>query len=274
MPGLEFVFNNAHNNFTLQYPLILAPLRPDDDDDTANRKIRLVAGYIDIFIARRVVNFRTLGYSLIVYTMFQLMRELRKLPEVAQLAEFLTERVHGMEATFDGVRGFRVHQQNRYHVHHLLARLIHHVETECGVPSHSEDYVARDVKKPFEIEHVWGDRFDRHQHDFASEDQFQEYRNRFGGLILLPRGFNQSLGDAPFEKKVDAYFGQNLLARSLNARCYQNNPSFLAYTQRSGLPFKPYGPDFTRADLDERQELYRQLCDQIWHPDRFARELA
>lgn len=78
-PGLEYIFYNAHNNFTLQYPLLLAPLCIEDDLETVDRKMRLVAGYLDIFIARRIVNFRTLNSSSIVYTMFNLMKEIRDL---------------------------------------------------------------------------------------------------------------------------------------------------------------------------------------------------
>jgi len=94
--GFEYIFYNAHNNFTLQYPLLLAPLRSNDDQDTANRKIRLVAGYLDIFIVRRAVNFRTLDYSSIVYTMFNLMKEIREL-DVPSLVEVLKAKVASME---------------------------------------------------------------------------------------------------------------------------------------------------------------------------------
>ena len=31
-PGLETVRFNAHHNFTLQYPVLLAPLRVEDDE--------------------------------------------------------------------------------------------------------------------------------------------------------------------------------------------------------------------------------------------------
>ncbi|NMC11409.1 MAG: hypothetical protein GYA34_00830 [Chloroflexi bacterium] len=63
-----------------------------------------------------------------------------------------------------------------------------------------------------------------------------------------------------------------MLARSLNSLCYQNNPAFNQYIQRSGLQFKPHA-HFNKADLDERQELYRQICKQIWSTDRFENEL-
>jgi hypothetical protein len=162
--------------------------------------------------------------------------------------------------------------QNGHYVHHILARITNHIEIQCGIDSHFDAYVARDLKKPFEIEHIWANQYERHIDEFATEREFKEYRNRLGGLVLLPRGFNQSFGDKSYAEKVRAYFGQNLLVRSLNEQCYQNNPSFATYMKQSGLPFRPH-QTFKKADLDARQELYRLICEEIWSPKRFDREL-
>jgi hypothetical protein len=51
--GLENVYYNAWLGFTLQYPLLLAPLTPDDKAETIARKIRVVATFLDILLARR-----------------------------------------------------------------------------------------------------------------------------------------------------------------------------------------------------------------------------
>lgn len=270
-PGLEYVFYNAHNNFTLQYPLVLSPLRSNDDLETANRKIRLVAGYLDIFIARRAVNFRTLDYSSIVYTMFNLMKDIREL-DVPSLVEVLKAKVANMEESFNGMPWFRLNLWSKRYIQHILARITRHIEEQSGVESSFVTYVSRDIKKPFEIEHIWANRYERHIDEFTTERDFGEYRSRIGDLLLLPRGFNQSFGDKPYDEKLEAYFGQNLLAKSLNEQCYRNNPSFLAYVNHSGLPFRPHST-FKKADLDERQELYRLICEEIWSPSRFDREL-
>ncbi|MCB8978613.1 MAG: DUF262 domain-containing protein [Ardenticatenaceae bacterium] len=271
-PGLEPVFYNANVNFTLQYPLLLAPLNADDDLDTVDRKIRLVATFIDIFIARRIWNFRTLGYSAIVYTMFNLMKDVRG-KSVSELVSLLHTRVAEMDYDFDSEDFLRVHQQNRRQIHYLLARLTHHIEQQCGVESTFPSYISRSIKKPYEVEHIWGDHFAEHADEFENDYEFQRVRNRIGGLILLPRGFNQSLGVKPFEHKVHHYFGQNLLAQTLSAKCYENNPSFRQFVGRSGLPFRPY-EHFKEQDLMERQELYRQISKQLWHPSRFDQELS
>lgn len=67
------------------------------------------------------------------------------------------------------------------------------------------------------------------------------------------------------------YNTQNLLARSLHPGSYDHNPGFNKYVGRSGAPFKPH-EHFQRADLDDRQALYRELAEQVWDPARLLRE--
>jgi hypothetical protein len=266
-PELEYVYYNAYNDFTLQYPLLLAPLRTDDNEDIVMRKLRLVSGYLDIYIARRIVNFKTLSYSSLSRAMFNLARDIRDL-SVVELAEVLKAGLEEMPETFDAVSNFHMHQQNRWRVYYLLARITLHIENESSVASSFENYVSRQMKKPFEIEHIWADKYERHTDEFDSEDAFHHYRNRFGGLLLLPRGFNQSFGGMPYKDKVNKYIEQNLLVKTLHPQCYVNNPSFLSYKDRSGLPFRAHPETFLKRDMDERQELYRQICEEIWNPAR------
>lgn len=270
-PGLEYIYYNAHNNFTLQYPLVLAPLRSSDDLDTADRKIRLVAGYLDIFIARRAVNFRTLDYSSVVYTMFNLMKGIRGL-DVPELVAVLKEKVATMAERFDGMKHFRLNLWSKRYVHHILARITSHIEEQSDVTPKFFDYIARGGKNPFEIEHIWADHYDQHKDEFASEFDFDIYRSRIGNLILLRSDINRGIGDDPYEKKLEVYRGQNVLAQSLEEQFYHNNHRFLTYKERSGLPFQPH-PSFKKSDIDARQELYRLICEEIWSPSRFDREL-
>ena len=52
---LEAIHYNKEN-FTLQYPALLAPLSRNDDDKIIKRKLRLVALYLDILLTRRIWN--------------------------------------------------------------------------------------------------------------------------------------------------------------------------------------------------------------------------
>ena len=45
------------------------------------------------------------------------------------------------------------------------------------------------------MKHIWADHPDQHRDEFPQEIDFQEYRNRIGGLLLLPTESNRRYGD-------------------------------------------------------------------------------
>lgn len=271
-PGLERVHFNAQHNFTLQYPVLLAPLKTDDDEASALRKLRVVAAYLDILIYRRIWNFRAIDYSTMQYAMFLVMRDIRS-KSAAELAAMLKVRFDSETAPdFAANSAFRLHGMNGRQIHRLLARITDYVETSSGQSSRYAEYAQRG-KKGYEIEHIWADHPERHVDEFAHPSEFQEYRNRIGGLLLLPKSFNASYGDLLYSEKHRHYRGQNLLARSLHRDAYDHNPGFLRFIKQSGLLFRPHD-EFKKVDLDARQALYQQLAERIWDPDVLDKEAA
>ncbi len=269
-PGLEVVFYNAQYNFTLQYPVLLAAVEPSDSEEDINRKIRIVGSYLDVLIARRVWNWRAIGYSTMQYAMFLIMKEIRS-KSIEEVVSILTAKLDDEKETFASNDRFYLHGQNGRQIHQILARLTDYVETQSGMPSRYAEYIVRSGRNGYEIEHIWADHPERHADEFNHPNDFSEYRNRIGGLLLLPKKFNASYGDLPYEEKLDHYFGQNLLAKSLHSKCYQRNPGFIKYIDESTLPFKSYA-EFKRVDLDERQNLYKKIAEEIWNPERLERE--
>ncbi len=267
-PGWEAIRYNEDRGFTLQTQTLLAPLAPDDPPETVKKKVALVADFLDIWLARRVWNFRTIAYSSVRYTLFQLTRDLRDC-DVEHLSEYLQSQLDEQGESFVGVPRFRLHNQNYRQVRHILARLTHWVDVQCGLVSHFEDLISQGRARPFEIEHIWADQYDRFADLFAHPSDFEAERNRVGGLLLLQRGLNQSLGDAPYEAKRNAYVshGQNLLARSLHPLAYENNPAFANFREETGLPFRPYD-HFGPEEQAERQELYIRIAEWVWNPSR------
>jgi hypothetical protein len=270
-PGLECVYFNAEHNFTLQHPVLLAPVQVDDDEATALAKIRVVASYIDILINRRIWNWRAIDYSTMQYAMFVTMRDIRRLA-VPELAELLRRRLAAETETFASNDHFWLHGMNGRPIHRLLARMTEYLERRSGQASRYLEYAQRG-KGGYEIEHIWADHPERHTDEFSHPSEFREYRNRIGGLLLLPKSFNASYGDLTYEAKREHYVGQNLLARSLHERAYDHNPGFARFIEQSALPFRPH-PEFKKADLDARQDLYGRLAEQIWDPDRLLRDAA
>ena len=277
--GLERILYNAQNNFTLQYTVLLAPLRVTDTEADILAKLRVAAAFIDVLITRRIWNFRAIDYSTMQYAMFLVVKEIRG-QTATDATELLIKRLATDDETFKSQDRFRLHGMNRRLIHRLLARFTAYLETSVGLPSHYEDYVFGRGQKAYEVEHIWADYPERHTEEFPHPSDFEDFRNRIGGLLLLPKSFNASYGGLPYvnEKKPDEaklphYNSQNLLARSLHPLCYEHNPGFLRFIQESGLPFEAHR-QFKKADLEKRSSLYQLLADRIWNPEELRREAA
>ncbi len=275
--GLESVRFNADHGFTQQYQLLLAPLKPSDDEATTLEKIRLVADYVDCWLNRRLWNFKSITYSTVQYTVFQLTKELRG-KSLDDLRATLVTRLQEEDAALNFEKQPFLNNWNAKSLHRQLSRMINWLEIQSGQPGQYEQYIVRSGKYAYEIEHIWADHYERHTDEFSNAAEFGAYRNRLGGLLLLPKKVNASLGDRDYDHKVGVYYSQNLLAKSLHKQCYEDgagNSGFKQMILRTGLPFRPHfksegedRSDFKRADVEERFQLYRQIAEQLWSVGR------
>lgn len=253
---------------SLSYPLLLAPLKTSDNEEMVYQKVDLVARYIESFVVRRSVNFRKFSSSSIRYTMYTLVKEIRQ-KDLPELKGILKKKLDEMEEGLEGILKFRLHGQNGVFVKYILSRMTSFLEKQSGLNSSFEKYFYNFNGKPYEIEHIWADKFSEHRDEFDQEFDFQEYRNRLGALILLPRGTNQSFNAKPYFEKQKHYIRENLLAQSLCEQNYQSNPNFLSMKNDLNLPFRAHN-EFRKQDIIERQMLYGEIIDRIWSSVYFS----
>ena len=272
-PDCGSIFFNAQNSFTLQYPLMFASLQMSDAEATKVRKMRLVATFIEIMLARRLWNFKAIDHSTMQYRAFLIMKGIRAM-ELDELREDLARRLspEGAEREdyidFRTQESFHLHGTNGPQVHRLLARLTEFIDIRSNHEPRYAEYAKRSSKKGgYQIEHLWADHPDRHTDEFSHPVDFAAYRNRIGGLVLLPGPDNASYSDMTYSDKVKHYAKQNLLACSLHPIAYENIPGFSQFLKATDLPFRPM-LEFSKADLDDRQELYAALASLCWSPNR------
>lgn len=269
--GLENIYHNAWHQFTHQATMLLAAIRPSDSPDVINLKFRLVAKYIDIFLTRRLCNFTKIDYNTMQYNVFTVVRDIRGKTPV-KIAEALKKRLAEQPESLDGFSTFYLNQWSHKPIKRILARVIDYVEVGCGGIARFEEFLSTRGKRAYEVEHVWADKFARHKDQFDHPTDFGEYRNRLGGLLLLPKTFNASYGADTYATKLKHYVEHDILAKSLHPQAYQHNAGFKKFVKESLLPFRAI-EEFKRDELDERQGLYREIADQIWDPvwlDRIA----
>ena len=264
MPALQHVYYIARWGIATSqsYPLMLAALDPKDSPATVDAKIDLVARYIETFVVRRSVNFRKFSASSIRYTMYSLVKEIRG-KDLATLRTILAAKTKELDDQWDQFEHFYMHGQNKRFVKFLLSRITAHVEQGAGMTTNFQTYYESPGGKPFEVEHIWADDFEAHKDEFTDKNDFSEWRNSVGALVLLPNGTNQSYNAKPYAEKIAHYQKENLLVRSLCPLTYQNNPNFTNWAKSRGLQFAPH-PNFKKADIVLRQSLYQKLCEDIW----------
>lgn len=250
---------------SIQDAMLLAPLNSSDDDETKIKKLDAVARFIETFTVKRAVNFMKFGSSAIQYTFFNIIKSIRN-TSLEDLNNLLLGELEKMDQTFEEVTNFRLHQQNRRFVKHLLSRITAYVDQESGRNTTYQMYFEPKGKK-FEIEHLWSDHFEKHRDEFDQENDFIKTRNAIGSLILLPNGTNQSFNSDAYTDKLPHYLKENNYAQTLHKDFYEKNPNF-KNGRLKDISFKEH-PVFLKEDVKERNLVVKQLCENIWSSDYF-----
>ena len=258
----EAIYCNCLTNFTLQYPLMLAPLSPDDPEELAWRKANVVATFVDILIARRLWHGRAIDYNTMQYAMFTVIKEIRA-RSPTDMVEFLRQKIEEDTDPFSAGINFGLWQTNKKTVRRFLARLTAWLDDQLGLGSHLGSYLVSSGNQGFDIEHVLADQHERHKDEFPSEEEFQEARNRVGALLLLPKSFNRSYGALPYEEKRAHYLKQNPLAQTFHEEAYLHNPRLKKLIAEQRIPFIPH-VHFGKSEITARQEIYARMAGEVW----------
>lgn len=257
---------------SLYYSLMMAPIEITDDEKIINLKINLVAKFLESFIVRRKINGSGIVHASLRIKMYNLIKEIRD-KSLKELVEIFVKQLNEMPEKIDEIYEYGLSKKNKFFVKFLLARITGYIEEQSEVPNSSfEKYVRTEKKHRYEIEHIIANKFSEHENEFDDENDFSEYRNSLGGLILIPRGINQSYGALPYVEKLDYYYAENLLAKSLHEKCYERNPGFIRFKDKSGLPFTSYTM-FGKQAINERQKLYQVICERLWSIDELTKLL-
>ena len=99
---------------------------------------------------------------------------------------------------------------------------------------------------------------------FTSEDDFNQQRNRLGGLVLLKDIDNISSGNELYADKIKTYTGSaTLFAQTLNPDFAHCNLGFKKLCTEKNLVFNTYSV-FDGTSIEERQKLLFKISDIIW----------
>jgi len=262
--GYEDVFYNADKDLNYQAMFIISAISCNDDEETTNRKIKLVAKYIDIYSTKRLVNFSKINWNTNKADLFSTIKEIRD-KDIGTIAVVLTSKLQKMDQKLSSIvnNDFSWNQFTGKYILHLLARFTDFINVSIGSTSEFPSYVNRKVKNSYDREHVLCDHYDWYKDEFSSNEEFNTFRYKLGDLLLLTLDKNRSYNDMPYGDKVTYYISNNIIAQSFCEKTYDRNPKFLALIKEKNYPFHSY-ESFGKNEINERQELYQSLANDIW----------
>jgi uncharacterized protein with ParB-like and HNH nuclease domain len=254
---------------SLQDPLLLSSIKFGDDEDIIKSKLDFTARFIETFTVRRSVNYKKFGQTSIKYTMFNLIKLIRN-NDLNMLGKNLIKEISEIEQKWSAICDFGLHGQNRKFVKHLLSRISSHLDIIVGKDNTYVSYHHPNGRQ-FEIEHLWGNKFNEHRDEFEQELDFQNWRNLIGSLVLLPNGTNQSFNSDKYVDKLVHYQKENTYVQTLTKIYYEKNPNFLKSEVVRSLNFIPHS-EFKKEDIRKRNELVHRICEQIWSTDFYLKD--
>lgn len=267
----KYIYYNAQLNFTQQTQLLLAPICDEDDEATIKEKMNLVARFIDLYIFARATNYRSLDYSTIRDYIFDLTKTIRH-SSIADLKRKLKQAYGGLNYdSKTALPAFKLNNKTKRYIKNILARITGYIEESMDSASQYLTYISKQ-KDPFEIEHILANNYEYFEDEFDSPEEFQEWRNNIGALLLLKKSVNASLGDADFNEKLRIYASSgNIYSASLGRLAYTNYPRFKKFYTRHNLHFHWY-EKFGKAEILERNRLLVELANLVWNTQMFDAE--
>lgn len=262
-PGFEAVYYNANRDLNYQTMLIIAAIRNDDDNDTIDKKIKMVAAFVDDFASIRIFNGKRINWNTNKFLLFNLMLAVRN-QSIKEVAINLLRTLNQMPENITGVYSAENTQLTGRYMLHILARFTSYVNTAMGYPSDFETYMNRKANATYDIEHILPDNFEDYKQFFNDPDDFENYRQKIGNLIILTKDKNRSYQDMKYKDKVDHYLTDNILAKSLNKATYDHNPQFSKLVEKFG--FGSFDK-FDKEAIRSRNQLYLNLAKEIWNPE-------
>lgn len=264
-PGLEEIYYNERNGLGAQMIAILAAVRAEDVLTVAKDKARRIAAFIDRWYVLRTLTEDSVGQRDLMQLIRTLLPGLRGCRTAEEVSGVLAEQVIRDDPEAVTLENFGLRGTNRNQVKYLLARLTAYAMDGVGRRGAVDEYL--DDARPYQIEHLFANKPERHQKEFPDPVAFRSQRNQFGGLVLLPYSENAGLGAMPLDEKVQRYGKENVLVGVLNKDFHLNFKNLREFIKRNQVEqfMRPFGHQTPMAEvISVRRELYLRLSAQIW----------
>lgn len=276
----ECYFNSQLNRMDGHIMLTLAACKVDDTDE--NAKILAIARAFDRAYVMLQLNraYDSNQFQELLYTLHPILRscsadEIEQKINAQVLIDINARRNTNAQEllSYGQFKQVGYGDYNSRFLRYFLTRIEKHLSDGLGwkLMDTMYNYVCGTGKSnAYHVEHILA-RNDESRTIFldaagnVDEAQFENERNRFGGLLLLKGQDNISSSNELYADKLKTYTGSAPhLAQTLVPDFYKSNSAMNNFVEASGLQFTA-APQFTRNTLESRSELLFAMTKQIWN---------
>lgn len=269
-PGFESIYFNAARKYSFQSMVLLASTQVADNTTVWQKKINLVAKFVDLILTSRTIEGKENKYDNLKDISFSLAKNIRD-KDYTSLLNYVRAEWPKYANILSSLPGLKYTKSERSDILYLLARIACHLEEAFALTNRVGfvTYWQRDRgMKTFDIEHLLKEAFDvtalPAAHGFTDAKDYADSRNLFGALVLLPRSRNRSLQAKSYRDKIQAYGTENVLAQTLCEAFYQSNPNVASYITANPQVNLVAVADFAKADIATRASAYLAVAQQVW----------
>lgn len=266
---LEEVYFNEKNGLSAQLVAIMATAQ--ENDPHFKEKARRIAIFIDRWYMLGTLQESPVRQRDLMELVVQLLPELRNCVTPDDVSRALAKHIVGTDDQPITLDGFGLRGTNRHQIKYLLARITAYAMEGCGLGTDVDKYLSD--SRPYQVEHLFANKPERHRKEVPDLLQFRTLRNQFGGLALLPASDNAAYGAMPLQEKIIRYGRQNVLLGVLNKDYHSTFGKLRKFAKENQVEryIRPFPSNASMSEVTKvRQELYLRLCAQIWSVGRLG----
>lgn len=178
---LNYITNNSIAT-SLSYPLYLSAINKTDSEDVINKKLLIVANFIERFVVLKTILHQPVSQTSIRYSLFNsVIKEIRDL-SVENLMIVLTNYLNQFNEAFESIRNIDIVNTNRKFLRYFFSRLTMHLENICGYDTDFYDLITARRRSGSNLVYILTDD---HKGNFENENIFNNVLYNVGALALL-----------------------------------------------------------------------------------------
>lgn len=236
---------------SLSYPLYISPIRKMDSEDLIEKKLLIIANFIERYIVIRSIQGLPISQTSIRYSLFNnVIKETRDL-EQAELKTFLNNSLD-YNSAFSEIRSLNVYNFNRKFLRYFFARITQYLSSLCEIEIDFYDLMSARRKTGTVLTTIFDYEIIIDNFDTNEEKNIDEFYFNLVNSVLKRKDLDDEVDEMEHNLYYRLFSTGNLTE---SEKIILSKKYTLPQTYR-----------ISKQWITERTNLLIEICSDIWKP--------